>query len=145
MSFHRIIVTYALAACPVVACQDSTAPVVLDGNYALVRLNGQTLPFDFGPLPPMPGASNECHELLTSGRLTVSGAQTTFELTYEKRDSCGYRLLGTAGSFGSFRQDGAQLVLTADLGGGRSEDYTGKVRRSTIEVSDRFYDYTFQR
>jgi hypothetical protein len=145
MRYHIVLATCALAVYGVGACQDATAPMIVDGDYPLVRLNGQRLPFDFGPLPPRPGTSTECHELLTSGLLRVARAQGTFELTYEKRDSCNDRLLGTAGSFGSYRQNGAQLVLTADLGGGRSEDYIGTVQGSEIEVADRFYDYTFGR
>jgi hypothetical protein len=121
--------------------------MVLDGEYSLVRLNGQPLPFDLGPLPPRPRSSTltECRERLTSGLLRVSRAQGAFELTYETRVSCDNRLLGTAGSFGSYRQNGAQLVLTADLGGGRSEDYAGKVRGSEIDVAGRFFDFTFKR
>jgi hypothetical protein len=141
----RVLASFAAVTFALGACGDAIAPTVLDGTYQLVRLNGRILPFDFGPLPPRPGTTEDCHLLLTAGMVSVVRAQGTYELTYEKRNSCDNRLLSSSGSFGSYRQNGAQLVLTADLGGGRTEDYEGRVSGSVINVSDSFYDYTFQR
>ncbi len=92
----------------------------------------------------MPGTTEDCHLLLTSGMLSVSRVQGTYELTYEKRNSCDNRLLSSSGSFGSYRQNGARLVLAADLGGGRTEVYQGRINGSEINISDSFYDYTLQ-
>lgn len=140
----------AVAALLFVSCtnQNQSAiagPQSLVGEYALSRWDSMLLPVDLGALPPKGGAPT-CHREVRSGHLTILASQDRFAYSWDAYSTCGNVLLQRGGASGVVKRDGADLRFIADLGAGRTEAYSGRVRSdSAIEVADRVARYVFER
>ena len=127
------------------ACSSLNAPVVETSVWALVSVNGQTVPYDEGPEPPRPNVSTPCNSLLTRGQLSLVSETSTFEFWYEHGSTCTDRVLGRSGATGTYRVSGGNLELKASIGPGEFETYRAVVRGGTIDLPSRFYHLKFSR
>ena len=117
----------------------------LGGLYVLEKVNGATLPYDNGPVPPRPGIDTTCHVLLPSGQLVIDGNSRTYELSYNLMESCSGRSLGSSGSIGTVSRSGSSLAFVSRIGEGKTETSSGVLRGRELVLQYRFYLFLFSR
>ena len=117
-----------------------TVPRV-NGTFPLVRISGQQLPADLGPIPTRDGSEPTCRFTAREGSLTLDpGGQ--YQYGYGVYSSCDSTLLlGSQGSHGSYVQEGVSLAFRADLGEGRYRLFSGLVSDSLITISNEYFAF----
>ncbi|HEY8259328.1 MAG TPA: hypothetical protein VIG08_16845 [Gemmatimonadales bacterium] len=117
MIMHRVLTRWRLLAmglgCLILSCDgDPTAPLPLDGAYALVSENEQTLPSD-------PGAPGGCC-LTLSGSITFTAATYDLQTVHRNKNNA---IVFDNSEQGTYTRQGNTLSFTRTGGGGEGFPY----------------------
>ena len=129
---RRIALLVAVAG--LASCQDPAGPVLPDGIYKLVGVNGQPVP---GTLP---GITAGCDVGLEQGQLMLRGGSATeFFINYWRGVSCpGFGGSGTyfnlTGFSGTLTQQGSVLSFASQLPSGALATFAGSLGPKGLEL-----------
>lgn len=148
---EKSLVVFGFACLFGTACGESNAPMgpPLSGSFALVRVNGRTLPDTEAVAPSTVPGNPACVMLRTSGVLVLKPAGDepttgTFSISLNAQNVCTSQESVILTEKGTYSLNGVALTATEPFPD-HVETLTGQVDAQSITVHGVFHDYTFAR
>lgn len=135
-----------MLAASAAACTDSLGPTAggLEGEFALVRIDGKSLPDTEPGLEPLDPRESRCDFIRSSGRLLLDPTSASFSIRVDMVRVCDGVTMNPIDEFGTYSQSGNSLMLIERYVD-RADTLSGVITADTIHVDGVVAQYTFQR